>query len=70
MDCCTLEQRNSQSAVVVSKSNLGRARLDAALSNPAAANTSGIAGQFTPEWRTDPSLYVKPVDQKKADLRI
>lgn len=70
MDCCTLEQGNSQSAVVVSKSNSGRVKLDAALSNTAAANASVTAGQFTPEWSTDPSLYVKPVNQKKTDLRI
>lgn len=70
MGCCTLEQENSQSAVVVSKSNPRRAKLDAALSGTAAVSASPAAEPFIHGSPTSNSLYVKPVNQKKTDLRI
>ena len=70
MGCCTLEQGSSQPAVVVSKSISGGATLDAALSATPAESLYPATGRFIEGWGTNTSLYVKPVNQKKTDLRI
>jgi hypothetical protein len=70
MGCCTLEQGSSQPAVVDSKSNSRPAKLDVAVSSASAAVTSSAAEQVIHGWHIDTSLYIRPVNQKKTDLRI
>ena len=70
MGCCTLEQGGSPPAVVISKSSPTRAKSHLALSSVAVAAHPSAAEQFDHVSRIDASLFVKPVDQKKTDLRI
>ena len=69
MGCCTLEQGGPQSAVVVSKWGPTPARHYPLLS---AANTVALPAstRHLDNNRNATSLYIKPVSQKKTDLRI
>jgi len=68
MNCCTLEQGGRDPAVV-SKSTSVSSRPDASVS--AAVVTAGPAAwQQTENNQNNAALYVKPVNQRKTDLRI
>jgi hypothetical protein len=70
MGCCTLQQGGSQPAVVISKFSPGPSGADAAVSAIAAPFVRHAAEQFHYDWGSTASPYIRPVDQKKTDLRI
>jgi hypothetical protein len=70
MDCCTLEQGGRESAVVVSKSNTIPIKPLALLLSAAVSNHSAASARLIRDFDDGTSAYVKPVNQKKTDLRV